>query len=106
MILLYLFVVFLYVFAFIVTLAICRKLYGGGFSMALPYLISMVGIFAVANFLKFFGAGENISYSIENAPVFWFSIQTLYIIGGIMFVAMLYQFYHTRYVTKGWEEFR
>ncbi|MCX8190033.1 MAG: hypothetical protein N3F05_02275 [Candidatus Diapherotrites archaeon] len=104
MILLHAFVALLYVLAFVIALAICRKLYGGGFSMALPYLISTVGLFTVLNIIKLFLSIYGISYTIIGAPELWVSIEILYILAGMMFVATLYQFYHTSYVTRGWEE--
>ncbi|MEM4598099.1 MAG: hypothetical protein QW400_00190 [Candidatus Diapherotrites archaeon] len=104
MILLYAFVVLLYILAFAITLAICKKLYGGGFSMALPYLISAVGLFAVVNIIKLFASVNGVPYNITDAPDLWVSIEIVYILAGVMFVSMLYQFYHTSYVTRGWEE--
>lgn len=75
-----------------------KKLYGGRFTSALPYLLMAIamlfGMEALCLFGDFYGV-------VGETPLFAHGIQMLQLLAGVFFISALYQIYQTRFATAG-----
>jgi len=88
-----------FLIASIMGFRLVRRLYGGRFTSALPYLL--IGIFLILGMQVIHLVLEPFSPVLEESMYFMFALNGLQIIAGVFFVLALYQIYQSRYATEG-----
>ena len=75
-----------------------KKLYGGRFTNALPYLLMAISMLFGMDVLCLFGDFYSV---VGETPIFAHGIQMLQLLAGVFFISALYQIYQTRFATAG-----
>lgn len=75
-----------------------KKLYGGRFTSALPYLLMAVALLFCMEVLCLFG---DFYTAIGETTLFAHGIQMLQLVAGVFFISALYQIYQARFAMSG-----
>lgn len=75
-----------------------KKLYGGRFTNALPYLLIAISLLFGMEVLCLFG---DIYPAIGDAALFSRGLLMLQLFAGVFFISALYNIYQTRFATEG-----
>jgi hypothetical protein len=82
----------------IIGFRIVKKLYGGRFTNALPYLLMAIALLFGMEVLCLFG---DIYQPLGESLFFAHGIQMLQLVAGVFFITALYQIYQSRFATAG-----
>lgn len=82
----------------IIGFRVVKKLYGGRFTNALPYLLMAIALLFGMEVLCLFG---DIYGAIGESLFFAHGIQMLQLVAGVFFISALYQIYQSRFATAG-----
>jgi len=87
-----------FLIATIMCFRLVKKLYGGRFTSALPYLL--IGIFLILG-MQTIHLMEGFFSILEESMPFMMGIQMLQLVAGIFFIKALYEIYQSRFATEG-----
>lgn len=82
----------------VIGLRVVKKLYGGRFTNALPYLLMGIALLFGMEVLCLFG---DIYQILGESLFFTHGIQMLQLVAGVFFISALYQIYQARFATQG-----
>lgn len=90
-------IIVVFAIAAVMAFRLSKKLYGGRFTNALPYLMIAIVLLLAMPVLHWIGHLLDLGHSMD----FMFGMQSLQILAGIFFIWALYNIYQTRFATEG-----
>lgn len=76
---------------------VVRMLYGGRFTLILPPMLGAISVLLLVKIFQLFA----VFVSIGESTFFIVSVQTLYLVAGILLMSSLLMFYQISYATAG-----